>query len=132
MELNHKKPIWTKRIINYIIDSIVIIILFLAFISFLLPILLKSIKSEFVFDINIILVIIYFLYYFVFETLTRRTVGKFFTKTIVVSVTNKKPSIGQFLVRTLLRFMFIEVISYFTHRPVGWHDRLSNTVVIEI
>ena len=71
--------------------------------------------------------------YFVFtETLFQRSFAKFLTGTMVVRADGGRPSFGQILGRTLARFIPFEAFSFFGNKgfPVGWHDSLSGTRVI--
>ena len=74
-----------------------------------------------------IMILIYYLYYFVCEATTGKTVGKFLTKTAVVDAkSGDEPHIGQILFRTLLRMVPIDFISYLFSEQ-GIHDSLSKT-----
>lgn len=120
---------WQKRFINYIIDAVCIIVLFIILLR-IIPYLVKGLPFDFEIDINIILLIVYVLYYLLLESLTGKTVGKLLTRTRVVNYQGKRPSVGQIIARTLIRLLFIEVFSFMTRVPDGWHDRVSNTEVI--
>jgi len=71
----------------------------------------------------------YFSYYFFFELIYGATPGKFLTKTIVVDKKGDKPHWGYLIVRTLVRMVPIEVVS-FLFGPVGLHDLISKTMVV--
>ena len=71
--------------------------------------------------------------YFVFtELVFQRSFAKFVTGTRVVREDGGRPSFGQILGRTLARFIPFEAFSFFGGQgfPVGWHDSLSGTRVI--
>ena len=121
---------WQKRLVNYIIDTVCIIVIFIILLR-IIPYAVKGLPFDFELDVNIVLLVIYVLYYLILEGLTGRTVGKVLTKTRTVNFQEKRPSIGQVLIRTLMRLLFIEVFSFFSKIPDGWHDRVSNTKVIE-
>jgi uncharacterized RDD family membrane protein YckC len=71
-----------------------------------------------------------FVYYFLFELITGRTIGKFFTGTIVLNLDdNKKASIEKIIGRTLCRFIPFDIFSFLSNNPYGWHDTLSETFV---
>lgn len=76
--------------------------------------------------------VLYVFYYFVFEGLTGRTIGKYVTRTKVVSDSGDQPSIGKILIRSILRIFFIEVVSFFSSNPLGWHDRISGTKIVKV
>jgi len=71
-----------------------------------------------------------FAYYFVFEYRLGKTPGKFLTRTRVVSSEGGKPSRRAILVRTAVRFIPFEWVSFVQKNPVGWHDSLSGTMVV--
>ena len=71
----------------------------------------------------------FFFYYFIFETTTQRTIGKYLTKTVVVNQNGTKPKIRTILKRTIFRTIPIEYLS-FLHSKEGHHDFLSETKVI--
>ena len=71
-------------------------------------------------------------YYGAFEGLTSRTPAKLVTGTKVVSERGGPPSSGQIIGRTLVRLVPFEIFSFLVggDRPVGWHDRWSQTRVV--
>lgn len=70
------------------------------------------------------------LYYLIFEITTRKTLGKMVTKTRVVNYSGKEASNGDIVIRTLMRLVPFDCISYFFTRN-GIHDMLSKTKVIK-
>jgi len=73
---------------------------------------------------------ILFIYYFIFESLFKRTPGKWFTYSKVVTDTGNKPSIGRILIRSLVRLIIIDLFFIpFLGRPL--HDYLSKTILVE-
>jgi uncharacterized RDD family membrane protein YckC len=73
-----------------------------------------------------------FLYYTVLEAAFGWTLGKLVTGTRVVALDGRRATFLQILGRTLARFIPFEPLSFFGRDPVGWHDSLSNTRVIQI
>ncbi len=81
------------------------------------------------------------LYYVPFEFLFGKTLGKMVTKTKVVDLYGNKPTFKQIIIRYLVRLVPFEGLSFLggsrnlasddKYRPVGWHDRLSSTYVID-
>jgi uncharacterized RDD family membrane protein YckC len=73
------------------------------------------------------------LYYVIQEYFFGQTLGKFLTGTIVISADGAKPSVGQIFGRTFGRFIPFEPFSYLFggSHPIGWHDSLSKTRVVE-
>ena len=74
--------------------------------------------------------IVMFFYYFIMEFYLSRTFGKYFTKTLVVKHNGGKPNLKSILIRTLVRFIPIEIISFLSSNSRGWHDTLSVTYVV--
>ena len=74
--------------------------------------------------------IVLLIYYNVFEIFFGTTIGKLFTKTVVVDVYGEKPSANAILIRSLCRMIPFEVFSFFGTPCVGWHDSLSKTYVV--
>jgi uncharacterized RDD family membrane protein YckC len=74
------------------------------------------------------------LYYAIQEAAFGRTIGKLLTRTIVVSAGGGRATFAQVLVRTFSRLIPFEPFSYFFvggNYPVGWHDNLSGTRVVD-
>jgi uncharacterized RDD family membrane protein YckC len=74
--------------------------------------------------------IVMFFYYFIMEFYLSRTFGKYFTKTLVVKPNGSKPHLKSILIRTLVRFIPIEIFSFLNNNSRGWHDTLSVTYVV--
>lgn len=70
-----------------------------------------------------------FMYFFVLEAFTGRTLGKILTGTKVINVHGQKPSFGQVVGRTFSRYIPFEPFS-FLFGDRGWHDSLSKTYVV--
>ncbi len=78
------------------------------------------------------LLLMYFAYYLVLESLFGRTLGKVLTGTKVIMVDGSKPGFKNILKRSLSRFIPFEVFSLLgSGNPVGWHDSLSGTIVVK-
>jgi uncharacterized RDD family membrane protein YckC len=75
--------------------------------------------------------IVMFIYYFIMEFYFSRTFGKYFTKTLVVKHNGSKPNLKSILIRTLVRFIPVEIFSFFNSNSRGWHDTLSVTYVVK-
>lgn len=77
--------------------------------------------------------IISFCYYFGMETLTGGyTIGKYITNTKVLTWYGEKPSVATIAKRSLCRMIPFNQFSFLTENPLGWHDNLSDTVVVDI
>ena len=70
-------------------------------------------------------------YYGLFETLALHTPGKFITNTRVVMRDGSKPGNTTILIRTLCRQIPLEALSFFFMPPMGFHDILSKTLVVD-
>lgn len=68
-------------------------------------------------------------YYFLFEYFFGKTPAKFLTRTRVVDMNGEWPGGKKLLIRTLCRFIPFDNFS-FLFGTVGWHDRLSGTMVV--
>ncbi len=73
-----------------------------------------------------------FCYFFVCEALWGRTLAKLITGTRVVSMRGTKPTFDAIGIRTLLRFVPFEPLSFLGKGPGGWHDTWSGTVVVRV
>ena len=75
-------------------------------------------------------------YFIVLEVTCGRTLGKLICGTKVVSENGSRISFVQCLGRTLCRLIPFEPFSFFfcadRSRPVGWHDKLSGTRVVDV
>ena len=111
------------RAINLFIDSTVFLIFVFASAFILRDIVVKE-------EFKMIMILIYYLYYFVFETITGQTVGKMFTKTKVVGLTtNEQPKALNIFLRTTLRLIPIDLISFIFYQN-GFHDKFSKTKLV--
>lgn len=59
-----------------------------------------------------------------------KTFGKIITKTKVVMRDGSAPTFRSIIIRSLTRYLPFEVLSFLGSAPDGWHDRLSNTMVV--
>lgn len=135
-----------KRLANYFIDKLVgLVVLILPLIIFvvILTILVKFnlisknnifLKLVGIYIPVIIVIFIFvfnFIYYIIFEGIWGRTIGKWITKTKVVSLTGRKPKFKQIVIRSLSRLIPFEAFSFLIHtHPIGLHDSLSKTIVV--
>ncbi len=125
-----------QRILIFIIDMTAIIILWFALIVGLklLGVSLTSVDetSEQVSRTPyILLLLIFWCYYLLTEYFSQRTLGKFLTKTKVVSIDGARATLKQLIFRTLSRSIPFEYFSYLV-TVEGIHDKLSKTRVIKI
>lgn len=107
-----------QRFLNLVIDMIIL---------YIIIIFISDFASE-----NILLAIP-FLYYLIFEIITKRTPGKFFTKTKVVKSNGDELDSLSVLKRTLSRYIPFEAFTFLGDKfPIGWHDKISKTVVVSL
>lgn len=74
---------------------------------------------DIVFDILVILA-----YYLVLEGTMSKSLGKFVTRTHVVSKDGGRPTFAQILGRTFVRLIPLDQFTFFDTPPRGWHDQL--------
>lgn len=118
-----------KRFVNYLVDNI--------FMAFLLVFILTTAGVDIVaFTKNSLSVQLYTLplmlvYYTLMEFAFGKTIGKFFTKTRVISLDGNRLTFGQCLFRAVCRIIPIDFVSGFLFNGNFWHDSIPNTKVIE-
>jgi uncharacterized RDD family membrane protein YckC len=133
-----------KRFINLIVDNIVIQVL-----STVAGVVLGVIYGAFLvasggtisqddeailnlvgFAVGVLVAVSYFV---VMEALFQRTIAKFLTGTRVVTPDGGRPSFGQIVGRSFARLIPFEAFSFLgSANPIGWHDSLSGTRVVEV
>ncbi len=115
-----------KRFANLILDSIFSYI----WVIILVTAASTSGSTAFTFFFSIFGGILYFLF---FEALWQRTPAKFITGTKVVMPDGSVPPFGNILGRSFARCIPFEAFSFlFDKHPRGWHDSLSNTLVVPV
>lgn len=72
------------------------------------------------------------IYYSFFEGFTGRSIGKFFTKTKVVTEEGGQPDFGTIFVRSMCRSIPFDALSFLGSEASGWHDKFSKTRVVTI
>lgn len=118
-----------KRLINYIIDLSSII----SITTFVLALINFSAQSIDIAEndiIQIVLVIIAPSYYYFMESKTGKTIGKYVTRTKVISTNGGELTSRQCLFRVLCRIIPFEYISGFLSDGVFWHDSIPGTLVV--
>lgn len=115
----------TLRLVNFLLDTAI----YFAFMIVFLLVFNKSIEQD---KIKWISILIYFLYYFLFEYLSGQTLGKIITRSKVISLpVNKDYYFIRITLRTLMRFIPLDMLSYlFSYR--GLHDWISKTTIIKL
>jgi len=121
---------WWKRLLNYLLDllffyiCIIIIGVIFAFIS--IPIFTQNKLIDI-----IISLIYYIIYYLITEMLFSRSIAKFITRTTVIRIDGKSVEFKNVLIRTVSRFIPFEALTFLSDRPIGWHDSLAKTYVVD-
>ncbi|MCD2258760.1 RDD family protein [Psychroserpens luteolus] len=111
----------TTRLANYIIDMLVVYLLFFVFTIF-----------ENSYSINyVVFYSIMFAYYFLFELTTHQTLGKMITKTRVVQNDGTKPYAIRILIRSISRVLPFDTLSYMFGYELGMHDLFSSTKLMK-
>lgn len=109
------------RIINFVIDYLIISIIFFV---------VEVIFGYFYYSSSLVFYFIMVLYYFISEAINAQTIGKKVTGTIVVNMHNEKPSIQRIFLRSLLRLNPFDYHSYAFGNEQGGHDLISKTRLI--
>ncbi|PXY02310.1 hypothetical protein DF185_06590 [Marinifilum breve] len=125
----------TKRFVNWIIDSISISILWFILLPFIVIALkkaglLENLKAGQTMSLEFTLLPIAFIYYIILKGIFHTTLGKLITRTKIIRLDNEKVNFIDILLRTLCRFIPLEQLSFFSEKPIGWHDRISETRII--
>ena len=119
-----------KRLINLILDSIFYVIICGIYGGILG---LSGASDSFIetaggtFSVYLIMI----LYYVISETLWGRTPAKFITGCKVIKKDGTPLGFGTVLGRTICRFIPFEIFSFLGQNPVGWHDSIPKTIVVE-
>ena len=115
------------RFLHFVIDTFAWLVV-ASLIGFLLnPLLIDSNQNILVY---LILAVSFFGYYVFMETSYQKTLGKFITKTKVITTDGKKPSTADITRRTACRLIPFDRVSYFLSSN-GFHDKLSDTTVVK-
>lgn len=121
-----------KRFLNYLIDWLVNMLFLMAafvFIASIVDIDLENIDP--ILD-RIITSLLFPIYYILCEGFLKgKTLGKYFTKTRAVTIEGKHLSWTSVIGRSFSRIVPFEALSFLGDRPNGWHDRWSDTMVID-
>lgn len=127
-----------KRFANHLIDSIFLLvfsILLGAGLGIILALVSPSSLSFFDQDNKLIDYAFGFIvgmtYYTIMEASTGRSIAKYITKTKVVNEKGEKPNLGTAFVRSICRFIPFDAFSFLGSENSGWHDKFSDTRVVE-
>lgn len=118
------------RFVNFIIDFIVFLLLVLTA-SLTLDSVFMTSNNDLLMAIGYGMTLFIFLaYYGLSEFFFQKTVGKYVTKTIVVTEQGDKPDGKTILIRSVCRLIPFDRLSYLVTKN-GFHDRFSNTRVVK-
>jgi len=117
------------RFVNFIIDSLVITLVFLILLYILSLIYPERSDRLNQFLLYLSLFAAFFGYYAGMETGFQKTLGKFITKTRVVKSDGGKAPAADIIARTFCRLIPFDRVTYL-FSLTGIHDRLSDTIVI--
>jgi uncharacterized RDD family membrane protein YckC len=124
--MNTPVKTWT-RIANYFLDKIFALVI-VSIINYFTTstVFAGQIASAMIFNL-----VLFLLYYVVSESLWQKTLAKFITKTKVVMRDGSIPPFANILGRSLARMIPFDNFSFLVGAyPIGWHDSLSNTIVV--
>ncbi len=120
---------WLSRLCNYLIDSVVVVLLMQAYLG-AMGVNPEALAPEESLTVMGHLILIKLAYYFGMEALLGKTLAKFITRTQVVDEDGNKPAIGKIAIRTLCRLIPLRELSFVAKFPYGFHDRFSKTYVV--
>jgi lipoprotein-releasing system ATP-binding protein len=122
---------WWKRLINGIVD-ITLIGLFASLpFSIVFPSHDLIATGDYSWEVYLYFALIFLAYYTLFEWVTGRTLAKFLTNTKVANAgEGTRLGLLTSFLRSVSRLIPLEALSFLAKRPVGWHDALPGTVVI--
>lgn len=118
------------RLINVLIDLLIIYVLFMSGLLINASIHKPSDEQLTPLVVGGMLLLLTLFYYFVFEYITKRTPAKWITGTKVITKRGTSPTLKQILIRTLTRFLPIQIWLLFRNKRMYLHDKWSHTMVI--
>ena len=116
-----------RRFANYLIDTLMVYILFFVFITVLYR---AGSVNENLIGINYTIYLVMLGYYTIMEFATGKTVGKMITGTRVITVEGSKPDLKTAFIRSLCRFIPFEAFSFLGSPCKGWHDTIAGSRVV--
>src|SRR5919199_1769818 len=125
---------WTKRLANTFIDIIffyVIVLTIGVVIALINPALIDQIVNSNSKLDRLVSTLLFVGYYISFESWLGKTPGKIITKTKVVNKDGKKPALMSIVWRSLARIIPFDAFTFLKPTPIGMHDRLANTMVVD-
>ena len=127
-----------KRLANYFIDLILFYILFFVAVTIIALVSPESLENDTLISDNPLLdrlfsVFLYVLYMSIVEGIFKgRTLGKLITGTMAINADGSTISFSTALGRGFSRIVPFEPFSALRNPPYPWHDKWTNTYVIDI
>jgi uncharacterized RDD family membrane protein YckC len=127
--------VWWKRLLTFVIDRVVLYGIFFFWgalagaTGFGLD-LLYEIADNRLLDI-LVTTLVYVAYCGVLEYGSGKTIGKILMKTRVVREDGSKPDFITIVKRSLSRIIPFDAFSFLSNNPRGWHDSISDTIVVD-
>jgi uncharacterized RDD family membrane protein YckC len=125
---------WTKRLANVVIDTVFFFIIMLV-VGFVLAILIpdteQGVEPSNPWVDQLIGSLMLAGYYIVFEGWLGKTPGKMITRTRVVTTDGQSPSVNAIIGRNLVRLIPFDALTFIAQTPIGLHDRLAHTMVVD-
>ena len=112
---------FTSRFLNALIDGL--IFYGVNYVVFLLP--LGSLST-------VLALLIVPVYYIVMEFRFQQTIGKMATNTKVIDPHGNPPSLSSIVIRTLVRYVPFEFLTFIDSPICGWQDKWSKTYVVKV
>jgi len=119
----------STRLVHSFVDLITLIILYFILASIVM-LLFDLEQNKSTLPLLLLMILSFFINYAVMEHLFQKTVGKFITKTKVVTLNGDKPSVNDILIRTLCRLIPFDRLSFLFTKS-GFHDKISHTTVVK-
>jgi uncharacterized RDD family membrane protein YckC len=118
------------RFLHLIVDSTIVGFIYTVIQTLLLHMYASFQSSEIAIYIIGMQFFYFFIPYLLMEHFFQVTVGKLLTQSIVVDEYGNKPNFQTILLRSVIRVIPFDSLTFLGDEARGWHDRLSNTYVI--
>lgn len=125
---------WTKRLANLLIDTVFFYVMMMTIgvgLALIIPESLDSFNETNPLVDRLVGWLLFTAYYVAFEAWLGKTPGKMITKTKVVGQDGQKPTFSNLLSRNFARLIPFDAFTFFRETPIGTHDRLGHTMVVD-
>lgn len=128
-----------QRIMNYLIDSLLIYVIIMLFALFA-GVIESSLDIDFISsklqnitrtEGYLLFFFFMYIYYILFEYFKGQTIAKFITKTLVVLQNGSRPNFVTICLRSICRMIPFDGISFLGDSGSGLHDTFSKTFVVK-